>query len=519
MRAIGWVLAMAVFGAAGLRAEAPGEDPYGDLAGGRPGPAQLEDWARVTPLQAAFMALPPAVGGAVSRIRLLAGNQESWYARWWLASRATRSLDATYFMIYPDVYGKAFLGLLARKAREGVRIRLMLDDRGGYEMTRLPANRVYLEALATLPQVEVRVYNPIPQALLALPIDVRKTMASNHDKLLMADRRLLLTGGRNIGRPYHADPRDEARGWRDTDVMLESAELAAQGARAFDLEWNGLATHRVTGDPQARVDALQEIDVASRVMDAWMEGLPGLPAFPADPRVRWVRAANQELAKDPAMTRYPAFAAAPFEGAVEGPAKLLDKGGLGTGRDEIRASLVALIDAAQESIYIQNPYVVLGWPVRAALERASRRGVRILLHTNSPASTDSLLTQAYFLQDWKALLQELPTLRIFAFEGTTKLHSKVFVFDREVTCVGTYNLDPLSEVINSEETAAIYHPALAARARAMIDADLAASREYRIRVHPDGRVETLAGPEETLTRTGAWLVKVIQKVGFLRRLV
>jgi len=88
--------------------------------------------------------------------------------------------------------------------------------------------------------------------------------------------------------------------------------------------------------------------------------------------------------------------------------------------------------------------------METALREASQRGVKIIINTNSPKSTDSLLTQAIFNEEWNQVMKKIPSGKIFAAKGPSKLHAKVFTFDGRYSIVGSYNMDYLSESINSE---------------------------------------------------------------------
>jgi phosphatidylserine/phosphatidylglycerophosphate/cardiolipin synthase-like enzyme len=84
------------------------------------------------------------------------------------------------------------------------------------------------------------------------------------------------------------------------------------------------------------------------------------------------------------------------------------------------------------------------------MERAAKRGVEITIYTNSPLSTDSDVTQAFFLEDWQTILVRVPTARIFVATGDRKFHGKSAVIDDDETVVSTYNLDLLSGFVNGE---------------------------------------------------------------------
>ncbi|MCA9550628.1 MAG: hypothetical protein KC933_11375 [Myxococcales bacterium] len=173
--------------------------------------------------------------------------------------------------------------------------------------------------------------------------------------------------------------------------------------------------------------------------------------------------------------------------------------------DDLTAALSALASGARHRIIIQNPYVVLTKHAVAALEAAGKRGVHIDLLTNSPDSTDSLLTQAFFLEDWPRILARVPNMRIFTLTGEQKLHAKVATADDKVSVVGSYNLDLLSEQVNGEIAAASWSPGLARDIRKSFDADKANPAhkvvEYTIQRDEAGR-PTGEGMATQLARGG-----------------
>ena len=199
--------------------------------------------------------------------------------------------------------------------------------------------------------------------------------------------------------------------------------------------------------------------------------------------------------------------------------KILDKHSFRGQRNDITPNMVALIDAAEDYVMIQNPYVIMTQELMGALERATERGVKIILHTNSPASTDSLITQAFFLRDWWKLLRDLPTLEIWVFKDERKLHAKSFVIDDRITSIGTYNLDPMSQGINSEVMAVVDSPTFGRRNRLRIEKDIEESVQYLIKKDEMGMVQKVSGPEQHLEGMTGFLISVISKFGFLRPIV
>ncbi len=453
-----------------------------------------------------------------TRVRLLTENDEAWYARWYATSTARRTLDIHYFSFKEDVFGKALLGLVRHKARQGVKVRLMVDDRGSFGLAQRLLQQEWLRELACQTGAEVRVFKPLSGVIASLPRDLRSYVVSNHDKILVADRSLAIVGGRNLRDSYFADPEDDPTAYRDNDVLLGGEGVGTQVARAFEEEFERPVNRVIEGgDPDDTAAEGIELELARRVMDRWISGLGSYPE--EGPYRRMIARLNREIGSHGRLAGYTAFAADPWQGRREYPGKILDKHSLGDPRNDITPNLLALIDAAEHRITIQSAYVVLTPEAKAALVRAGRRGVAITILTNSPVSTDSVFTQAFFLREWWELLRDIPGLRLFMFTGRRKIHAKTLVFDDTVTCVGSYNLDPMSEELNSEVVAFVRSPEVSTRLRLRIEADLSEATECKIKVHADGSIEKLVGPGDFLRGVSGILVKLLSKLTFLRPIV
>lgn len=456
------------------------------LCGARAGRAET-----VRSVGATFEEIAATAGGATPvSISLLNDNLQAWFARWWIVERARTSIDCTYFVADDDVFCTSFLGLLLARAREGVKVRLMLDFRGAYKLLRAPLGQQYLRDLTSTGRVSVRIYNPAFRSIFEAFGSVRALVASNHEKLLIVDGEWLVTGGRNLSAEYFARPADLADAYRDTDLLVRGAGLAAQARVAFEREFARRTGWKLmAGLIDTLSERTDELAAVRRLMHARLNAIPLTPeqeaAVPA--------AYRREIRLYHGLSEYRAFD--PTRDAGPFPSTLLAH----TSRvhhepASISRALERLCDAAREEIVMQSPYFILSAAGRAALARASARGVRIVVHTNSPESTDNLLSQLPFLLEWKGMLRDIPTMRLFVTRRPTPVHAKVYVFDRTVSVVGTHNMDPLSDRINAENAVIVNAPAFAARNVDALKADLAESLEYRIRVLPDGTPQELVGP-------------------------
>jgi phosphatidylserine/phosphatidylglycerophosphate/cardiolipin synthase-like enzyme len=474
----------------------------------------------VPPVDVVFNLFPGTRGARDDHavVRLIYDNNQAWYARWKILSEAKTSIDLQYFIVEDDIFGMALCGLLLRKAKAGLKIRFMMDARGTKGFTRKLMGQDFIQELVTYPNVEVKTFNPIHQDLGTAIFDLRLIMASNHDKIIVVDGEYSIIGGRNVSSHYYVNPEDMPDCYRDCDVLIRSQAVAQQLAAAFEEEFTPLKQYSITKDLWGNIDIMsRELEAAVTTMDQYIRGRGVYQPAKADRRTsKALEEFNAELKQYKSMTGFEQ--AELLGGAHTAPVKIIDKHSLYGPRNDIADQLIRFIDGSRREIVIQNPYVVLTERAEAALKRAARRGVRILIHTNSPASTDSLATQAMFYADWKRILKEIPTCRIFTYYGKRKLHAKNFVFDGKIGIVGTYNMDYLSQDVNSEVVAAIKSTAFARELRNEILGDIARSKEYKIAVDADGQVTAVFGPDD-LPGKKMWLMKALSKLTFLKKII
>lgn len=456
-----------------------------------------------------------------AQIRFLPENVNSWYARWKIMEDAKKSIDMTYFIVEQDIFGMSMLGMLLKKAREGVNIRIMIDARGTKGLTRKLLGQDVMQEMARLKNVQIRTFNPVAQKLVALFDDIRKIMASNHDKLLLTDGEYLITGGRNISKSYFVDPRDLTGVYRDTDILIKSGIVAKQAKQAFDEEFSSGGNFKITGDLLGNADKMaRDLDLAYHTMRRHMLGMGSFKVDPAKyskDTVALLKKYSDELANYKNLRDFSGFRL--FQGERAYPTKILDKHSISGPRNDITSNLVRFIDAAKEEVLIQNPYVVLTKEAEAALQRANDRRVRVVIQTNSPMSSDSLLTQAMFLNDWKTVLKNMPNAEIHAYKLESKLHSKVFVFDRKIAVIGTYNMDYVSEQINSEVVAVVKSQPFARQVALRIGEDIKHSHQYKIQVGDKGDVKVLFGPESHSDPKVLSRLNWLQKLHWLKPLI
>jgi cardiolipin synthase A/B len=138
---------------------------------------------------------------------------------------AQHSLDVSTFIIGNDAFGRDIVARLARRAREGVQVRLLLD---GFYALLLP--RCYVRELRAA-GAQLAVFRPFFSLRRLGPRNLR-----NHRKLVVADDSFLWCGGRNLAMEYFLGD-DVGMLWPDLSFDLQGPVAAAAGHQ-FDLDWN-----------------------------------------------------------------------------------------------------------------------------------------------------------------------------------------------------------------------------------------------------------------------------------------
>jgi cardiolipin synthase len=191
-------------------------------------PADPGDLARLARRVRAF---PVAAGNAVTAYRETTAAFDELLAA---VEAARHHVHLEYFILRSDATGKRLLDLLAKKAKQGVEVRLLYDAMGC----------VHLRRRALAPLVEagghVAAFLPLNPVRSLIRVSLR-----NHRKITVVDGRVAFTGGMNIGDEYLG--RGRLGYWRDAVLRVEGP-AAAQLQRVFCEDWEFATRSRLTGE-------------------------------------------------------------------------------------------------------------------------------------------------------------------------------------------------------------------------------------------------------------------------------
>jgi cardiolipin synthase len=161
---------------------------------------------------------------AGNAFQLLGTGEEAFGGLLAAIESAERSIDLTVFILGDDEVGHAIVGALGKRARAGVKVRLLLDAVG----SRPVLSRATRELAAA--GGEVRAFMP----LLHAPVRGRSNLRS-HRKIAVFDGNHVFLGGMNMALDYMGPVPRPGR-WRDV-ACLVSGPVAADAAQLFAADW------------------------------------------------------------------------------------------------------------------------------------------------------------------------------------------------------------------------------------------------------------------------------------------
>jgi cardiolipin synthase len=146
---------------------------------------------------------------------------------------AQRSIRIVTFVLADDDAGRPLVSALIERAREGLEVRLLIDDLLHFQVPH--------GLLRELVSAGARVERFMP--LLHLPFRGHSNLR-NHRKIAVFDGERAIVGGMNLGHEYLGPTRDPER-WRDLSLLVGGAAVAELDA-VFRADWEFTCNERLT---------------------------------------------------------------------------------------------------------------------------------------------------------------------------------------------------------------------------------------------------------------------------------
>ena len=170
-----------------------------------------------------------------NRIDLLVNGSQTFPAMLDAIASATNYIHLEFYRFEPDTLGIEFSELMKRKAKEGVKVRVIYDDVGSWNI-RKPYIKKMREA-----GVQIHTFMPVRFPNFSSKINYR-----NHRKILVVDGKVGFVGGLNIADKY-LNGLPDLGPWVDTHLRLEGESVAALD-RVFIADWDFVSGEELPPD-------------------------------------------------------------------------------------------------------------------------------------------------------------------------------------------------------------------------------------------------------------------------------
>lgn len=387
-------------------------------------------------------------------------GSESFAKRWELIDAARSSIDLVTFSMMRDSTSYRMRDALLEKLRQGVSVRIVIDDavlhttfsssiinalaNAGAETVRY--HRVFRDLMPNL-----REKRRIHQVVSKVKYKLKRRF---HEKYMVVDGRQAILGGINWGNKY-AFGGLKPKAWRDTDVYLTGpvvADVERQFIKSFFLyqamESEYHARNEAGFDREGHYEEARR-HAADHIEQNREKYFPPLSPT-GDERIRYI------------------------------PNKPYDESFL-----PITQAFLAMFRQAREYIYwgchgIRPPRIVA-----ETLAEAVERGVEVRLITNSRKSSRTLMAWGLFgfmYSDCSHYFRWLVErgIRVFEWQKPGAFHSKNLVIDGVVGSVGSYNIAEGSTFHHTESNVVVYGGNFPEVVRAQFEIDLRDCREVTL---------------------------------------
>jgi putative cardiolipin synthase len=133
-------------------------------------------------------------------------------------------------------------------------------------------------------------------------------------------------------------------------------------------------------------------------------------------------------------------------------------------------SLLNIAANANQSVYIQSPYIVPADALKEYVPKQLDSKADWTILTNSAASTPNMIAFSGYLAFRDSVVDT--GARLYEYSKPYSLHGKSVVYDQRLSAVGSYNLDSRSAFLNTESMVVIDSERFAAQLIGAMDSKI-----------------------------------------------
>lgn len=377
------------------------------------------------------------------RAELIESGKDGALVRLNLIENAEESIDISYYTLIGGMSTDLILGSIINAADKGVEVRILLDG----VFNNLKGDlKDSIYGFQLHPNIELKLYEPIR---LLSPLNWNNRL---HDKIILVDKELGLIGGRNIGDKYFREDIEKDNFVKDRDALI-FRDKSLEGSPSviddmvdyydsiWDYEYSKVAIESLTSREETKGKAFNE-KLRSEYGEFKKEYESDLK--PTDwyentmetDGIRFVFNPIGRINQDPWCLR----------------------------------ELLILASQAEESIFIQSPYIIPSRNMKSKFNQYDIDYGKITMLTNSLASSPNPLAIAGYTNSKEEIVDG--GVEVYEYQGPKSIHSKTYIIDEYKSVIGSFNFDARSTYINTESIVIISGEKFAAKLKDNIQVDL-----------------------------------------------
>lgn len=368
-----------------------------------------------------------------------------------IIDNAKKELYISYFIFSDDEIGMYFMDKIIKKKEQipDIDIKILLDASGN-DIDRnltfyLESKGIEIKEFHALPKLKV------PQGKISIKNFIRGIQNFNmrmHDKLIIADSVVFITGGRNIENSYYGM---DKRNFHDLDIYFYSKILTSNVRTYFLQLWNSKYVQKINYFKKQTNSRIFE-----KTRTLFVNYKANIQLRLSDIKYDYYLPVNNGI---------------PFKKAYF--LSCYDPSNDNYNPVYLSTSLYNMLSKIDNELIIETPYLLPTGNMYKLLSYLTNKGVKIEIITNSICSTDIMpIASAYDNQ--KYTLEQLK-IDLHEFKGPDYMHTKSAEVDGKFAIIGSYNLDPRSANINTELVFIIEDSNVAAKLKEVIQIDKANS--------------------------------------------
>jgi len=297
-------------------------------------------------------------------------------------SNAKKSINMEFFIFQADDVGKRFADLLCKKAKEGVKVNVILDFLGAYpfkERARLYQNMIK-------EGVNLRFSLSFSDIIKSLLMKgkyfrrggIRLFFRRNHRKILVIDGETAYTGGVNIGKQYFWSEESEEDVWHDFQFKVQGPAVNFFQAEFF----------RTWISDGGKID-IKNLHLYFKKQEFFKDGI-------------YLNVLTNSFGKF----------------------------------NKLLKPIIRAIHSARKYVYVENPYL-LNRKIVQSLCDAAERGINVVVLTSLEKQDFNFMR--IFVERSLIKLHK-SGVKVFIYPKTL-LHGKAMLIDGKIAIVGTANLN------------------------------------------------------------------------------